>query len=144
MKRLILLIFAGSVVLFGAIAVYYCLYDEWAIEERYEEINGKMNIQNVSSLLGGGSSIKVQVHLHFSDGKTEIRTAEAWRFTRANRPYFVIIGFGADGRVSFKQYGESVGKRFGFWVFNRRNEYFDNPRPLWIEVRSNEADGKVD
>lgn len=113
----------------------------WGIEPQYDRITANMTKEQVSSLLGGESEIKVHVRFNFGEGKSEVRTAEAWKFRRLGKPYFVIVGFGANGQVSFKQFGENAGKRFGSWVFNRRTVYFEHPRPLWMDVLDEESEG---
>jgi hypothetical protein len=130
--------------LVGTVAVFLWEPGSGAVQRRYDEIVAGMTEQDVSAVLGAERDREIAVLFNFGIGESELRTASVWTFTIWGRPFYVLVGYDSHGVVSWKKIRKGAFKKFGYWVFNEKADYFQEKPPMWIEVVNEHREDGVD
>ncbi len=112
-SRYVVMIAAGA----GAC---FCLYSFTlgSFENRYARIQQGMTRDEVYKLLGSAPDKDAVVMLSYRSGEIK-GSGKAWIRTVWGRPYQLVVGFDADGRVFWKALRKGAFQKLGNWLFDR-------------------------
>ena len=125
------------VVIFVAIAgACFCLYTFTlgSFENLYSRIQQGMTRDEVYKLLGSAPDTDAIVMLSYRSGESE-GSGKAWTRTEWGRPYQLVVGFDADGRVFWKALRKGAFQKLGHWLFDRwQSDCFSSADLTGVEI----------